>query len=411
MTENMAQSAVLEKFLSMYQSKSTVNTYKYAIKEYFQSLGVSDIDHYFTDHRDYEEDVRTFFTSIINRPPLTINVMLAGTRTFLLENNVELNQLFWKRLRGKVRGSKAQLMDEVPTNSTLKKILIHMSIHGKALFLVLVSSGMRIGECLRLKLSDINETKINIRGEYTKTGNPRVSYISDEAKEYLNEWLKVRQKYLVEASARSVVRPQYIKPFKGKSIEDDRIFPFDANTAHAIWNNALKKSLNGEMQQVGMIKRYLIHPHVLRKFFRSRMATLIPVDIVEALMGHEGYLTDVYRRYSQEDLLNYYKKGEESVLIFSNISEAVAKIKKDVELQNINLQDSVHVVLEENKRLNGQITSLENQVSKMENLMMETLDGIKDLVCSIRTNDEELKRVAADKLEKSHIHASNYLDK
>ena len=31
---------------------------------------------------------------------------------------------------------------------------------------------------------------------------------------------------------------------------------------------------------------------MLRKFFRTRLGAVIPVDVVEALMGHEGYLTE-----------------------------------------------------------------------------------------------------------------------
>ncbi|MEM3629336.1 MAG: hypothetical protein QXW47_06335 [Candidatus Jordarchaeales archaeon] len=55
---------------------------------------------------------------------------------------------------------------------------------------------------------------------------------------------------------------------------------------------------------------------MLRKFFRTRMATVIPVDIVEALMVHEGYLAEVYRQYSFEDLAKYYKQGEHTLLVF-----------------------------------------------------------------------------------------------
>jgi len=34
----------------------------------------------------------------------------------------------------------------------------------------------------------------------------------------------------------------------------------------------------------------------------------IPVDVVEALMGHEGYFTEVYGSYTVEDLARFYKK-------------------------------------------------------------------------------------------------------
>jgi integrase len=89
------------------------------------------------------------------------------------------------------------MLDKVPSNAELRRILSHMDVKGKSLFLVLASSGMRIGEALRLKVEDVDLTsdppKINIRGEYTKTGNPRIAFISFEARESLEEWLKNRE--------------------------------------------------------------------------------------------------------------------------------------------------------------------------------------------------------------------------
>lgn len=127
--------------------------------------------------------------------------MLAAVRTSLTENGVELPQLFWRRLRTRKKGTKALTMDRVPSNVELRRILTHMAIQGKALYLLLASSGMRIGEALKLKLSDLalgeDPAKINIRGEYTKSGNPRLAFLSSEAKEALEEWLKVRPHYIL----------------------------------------------------------------------------------------------------------------------------------------------------------------------------------------------------------------------
>ena len=54
---------------------------------------------------------------------------------------------------------------------------------------------MRIGEALQLELDDLNlnsyPAKIYIRGEYTKSGNPRIAFIFSEAKEAVEEWLKI----------------------------------------------------------------------------------------------------------------------------------------------------------------------------------------------------------------------------
>ncbi|MEM2027605.1 MAG: site-specific integrase [Candidatus Bathyarchaeia archaeon] len=106
---------------------------------------------------------------------------------FLMENDIELPALFWRK------GSRALMLDKVPSNAELRQILNHMDAKGRSLFLVLASSGMRIGEALKLMVEDVDlasePPRINIRGEYTKTGNPRIAFISSEAKETIQEWL------------------------------------------------------------------------------------------------------------------------------------------------------------------------------------------------------------------------------
>jgi hypothetical protein len=85
---------------------------------------------------------------------------------------------------------------------------------------------------------------------------------------------------------KSKQRPQYKGAFKGKSLNDERIFPFEGNTAYVMWIGALKKG--GFLKKDSSTKRHTIHPHVLWKFFRGTMGTVIPVDVTETLMGHEG---------------------------------------------------------------------------------------------------------------------------
>ena len=239
-----------------------------------------------------------------------------------------------------------------------RKILMHMPIHGKALYLTLESSGMRIGEGLQLALGDLeldqDPVKINIRGEYTKTGNPRVAFISREAREAIMEWLKVRGSYLEAAVKKSHMY--------NKSAEDPRLFPFRDNTAYAIWKNALKKA--GFKKRDKYTNRHRIHPHVLRKFFRTKMATLIPVDVVEALMGHEGYLTEVYRRYSVEDLARFYKQGEPALLIFTEAQE-VSKLRAEVEERNRQLQALVNGLTAENLELKSRVAKAEMKILRV----------------------------------------------
>ena len=370
----------IQNFLQMYQSRSTRDAYKWALTSFFETLYGEDGEHieehaetYFKEQRIFEEDIQNFLKHIRDKPPKSVNLMLAAVRIFLVENDVELSDKFWKRLRGRVKGSRALTLDKVPSNVEFRKILTHLPIQGKALYLVLESSGMRIGEALQLKMEDLeldqDPVNIYIKGEYTKTGNSRMAFVSVEAKESLQEWLKVRSEYLSAASGKS--------HFYGKSVKDPRVFPFRDATAYAMWRSALKKTRNGQRDK--STQRYRVHPHVLRKFFRTRLGAVIPVDVVEALMGHEGYLTEVYRRYTVEDLAKFYKQGEHALLVFTEAAE-VGKLRKDIQEQRDVLQRIVNGLTAENLELKSRMSRMElehtdlkkenqEQTQKLENLL------------------------------------------
>ncbi len=312
-----------------------------------------------------------------------MKVKLAAAKMFLLENNVELPQKFWRKLRRRTKGTRALTLDKVPSNVELRKIMMHMPIHGKALYLSLASSGMRIGETLQLKLNYVklneNPAQVSIRGEYTKTGNSRFAFISKEAKEAIVEWLKVRSEYIEAAVKKS-------HKFE-KAIKDERLFPFEASTPYMIWKNALTHAKQDEKDN--STNRFKVHPHVLRKFFRTKMATLIPVDVTEALMGHEGYLTDVYRRYSQEDLAKFYLQGESALLIFTE-AEEVSKLCVEVEERNKQLQTLANGLSTENLELRNRVAKLELENTDLKKRFQTTESKLADLEKLIREKLEEL---------------------
>ena len=365
----------IESFLKMYSSKKTVATYKWALSEYFKSVYGSNENHleeyaerYFEEKRSYEEDIQNFLAKINEKPPKSVRLMIAAVRSFLIENDVELPEKFWRRLMGRVKGTRALTLDEVPSNVELRKITTHMPVHGKALYLILSSSGMRIGEALKLTLEDLDlnqdPVKISIRGEYTKTGNSRIAFISAEAKESIEEWLKVRSQYLDSAIGKS---HRY-----GKKAQDARIFPFESVTAYMVWKGALEKS--GFLKVDKSTNRHTIHPHVLRKFFRTKLGSVIPVDVVEALMGHEGYLTEVYRRYTTEDLAKFYKQGEQVLQVFGVDAEQFTKMKEALREDRDNLQrlvngQSAKLIELENKdqEQSREIKALKEQVQGLGN--------------------------------------------
>jgi len=338
-------------FLSNYQNQNTKRNLRVSITNYFEAMygeaKRKQLDNlaekYFNENRDYEKDVEAFLNHLNGSAPLTIKLKISNVKTFLLENNVELPQKFWRKINRRIKGSRALTLDRIPTSDELKKLLLHMPIQGKATFLTLESSGMRIGELLQSHIDDLylNEepARIQLRGEITKTGNPRHIFFSREAEEALTEWLKVREDYLKSAVGKSHLYD--------KDADDNRIFPFDSSTAYSIWGKALHKSgLNGKDKSTGREK---IHPHTLRKFFRTRLgAAGIPIDVVEALMGHESAL-----------------------LVFTEAQE-VTKLRQEVEERNKSLQTNFI-------KLSTKNLTLENKLARMERENLETKEKLKTL--------------------------------
>ncbi len=90
---------------------------------------------------------------------------------------------------------------------------------------------------------------------------------------------------------------------------------------------------------------------------------------VEALMGHEGYLTEVYRRYSIEDFAKFYEQAEASVAIFMDFGE-MGRLKTEMNTKNTQLKNLVNGLTAENLELKARLAKVELQQTKL-------LEGLK----------------------------------
>jgi integrase len=333
----------ISNFLDNFSSEATKQCYKSALKKYFKTIE-RDPDAYFTkgkgqytaaDLDEYEKDVKKFWQSIMNAPPNTIKGGIASVKVFLSENYVDLPNKVWKDLRKRTKGTRSVIDDFIPTRDDLKKILSHGNAMERAAILTLASSGMRIGELCQIKIEDIDfnnkPVKIDIKREYTKTGNRRVTFVSDECADALNEWLKERQVWLKQACDKINFK-HYTK-----SSNDDRVFPLVTDVLRIKWNRLLKNTGKPFSDMDKSVKiRHALHPHCLRKFFRSNLpGNGMDADIVECLMGHEEYLTRVYAKYTPKDLGDKYLAAMSKVTIFStptdltSVNEEIKELKEE----------------------------------------------------------------------------------
>ncbi|UCE96532.1 MAG: site-specific integrase [Candidatus Bathyarchaeota archaeon] len=361
MTEiNHEYKSSVSEFIGSYDSKNSKTNYKSGLKAFFRyvygesSSDLSSLDkqaaEYFGEDRTHEHDIEGFLKSLKGQAPKTVRLRLTAVRVFFAENGIEFPKAFWRRVNRRLKGNRALTLDIVPSNQQLKKIFMHLPVQGQALYLMQASSGMRIGEALQLELDDIsfterNHVKIEIRN--TKTSEPRHAIASHEAKAAVEEWLKVRGNYLEAAVRKS--------HFHEKSLDDKKLFPFAKTTAYRMWLSAIDKAeLNGRDKMTNWHK---MHPHVLRKFFRTRLGAVIAVDVVEALMGHGGYLTEVYRKYSFDQVEEFYTQGEHALLVFTD-GEELGKLRNELKESKEQLQGLVN-------ELQIKTLKLERTVEKM----------------------------------------------
>jgi integrase len=398
-----AHKSPVDKFLDVFSSQNTKRNYQAALFDYFASTygdpKLAEADQrkawtkqkaieYLSEKREYESDINNFVSYMVKLAPKSSRLKVTATKMFLLENGIELSQLFWKRASKHIKGSRALTIDKVPETIELRKMVSHMPIQGKTLVLMLSSSGMRIGEALGLKLANVQVVgdllRIAIPGPLTKTGNPRVTFASRETKEAFEEWLKVRDQYILSAVGKS--------HFFEKLKIDDRVFPFEVTTAYRTWANALQKT--GLTERDPTTKRRLAHPHVLRKFFRTKLGSVIQSDVVEALMGHEEGLTEVYRKYSEKDMLKMYGEGEHALLLFGEMSGNATQLRAEVNAvyrENFEMRSTFDSLRKENQELKERISRTEQRLTEFDKLKRQTSEELAELKKLIRKPSEEVK--------------------
>ena len=355
-------------FLATYQTPGTRRSYGAAVRAFLDSVSapsartagrghLTPADRaryealavaYLTDDRDRAADIiRSARAWTVT--PQTARMRVAAIAEFLAHHGRDLSERDRKRIRAKLpRGGAVTRRGEL-TPGMLRTVAGHCDERGRALVLVLASSGMRIGEAVRVRLSDLDldasPATIEIRPEFTKTRTGRLVFLSAEAADAARAWLAVRDRYLCAAVERAS------GCVGAKDRGDPRLFPFTVGTAEDAWARVLAKAGLAERDER---TRRLVRPlHSLRAFFRSQLALGCPVDIVEVLMGHEGYLTDAYRRYPRQQIADAYRAAEEHVTVLvpaeyralrSQVADrlqAHGEILESVVRENVQLKDRV----------------------------------------------------------------------
>ncbi|MCK9591940.1 MAG: site-specific integrase [Methanoregula sp.] len=341
------------------------------------------VDKYLKEKRNYSEDMAGFVVSLQSRPPLSARQTFTFAKEFFNHYDKELPAKDLKFIRHKLPKGNARTIEKDMDIDTVRTILQHLDAKGRALILLLASSGMRINEALTVTLDDIDlkakPACITIRGETSKNGDNRISFITPEATHAINEWLKVRPEYIRTSANRN---NGLVKSGKGhsKTGEDDgRLFPFSDQTASALWDNALIKA--ELLTRDKGTNRKQLHYHQLRKFFISQLSLIVSKEIAEMLAGHAGYLTGSYRRYTKKQLIEEYLKGEHLLTIQApkELQEMESEFKAKMQTHSEIIENLVRKNIALEQQMAKKDEEFEQQILKLQDDMQELFE-MKDFV-------------------------------
>ena len=195
--ENLPGTPYLEQYLRhMHWRDLTFNTLRTAFFSpqgfltFLKNQGKTDLPSLV--HNDLEAFVE--FEQDRGLKPLSVESNLRQVKTFLrylVEGKVLSSEVFSRRISLKVPKALPRAIDPLDVKRLLAGV---QKVRDRAMILVLLRTGMRIGELLRLRVSDVYlpERKIHlVVGEKNRTG--RVVYLSVDACQALQEWIQRRE--------------------------------------------------------------------------------------------------------------------------------------------------------------------------------------------------------------------------
>ena len=375
----------VEEFVSQYSSENTKRTYRIFLKRFFRTrypdLDINEASIQYLDSGiDFKADMVKFRDSVANLAPKTRLSTLTVLFRFLEENEIDFPKSFKRNLIGKETESVSE--EHIPNPTEIERIMHYLPIIGQGIVMVLSSSGMRPGECLQIKLADLDLDKdpprINLPSSITKTKKKRLTFISQEAKAVLLEWLTFRETHQEITMRRA-----------GKRIQSERVFPITQNSFLKLWGRALRNAQMG--QQDKRTHRHNFHPHNLRKFFKTYSSFQNP-EVGECLMGHLSGVRNVYGRYqdAESELEKAYKEVEPRISIFQH-SKFVSELKQTVEKQSSDIDTLVKNTAIKNAKLENALDEQEKKHTDELNKVWAVVGKLSEIV-----SDPEMARKVSE---------------
>lgn len=265
------------------------------------------------------------------RDPTTISTYFIYVKAWLKFNDVELLDdkikdavRFPRKTRERVRGVDRDM---------IFKMYERASPWYRALIVFLSCTGMRIGEALNMRMSWIDfesdPVKITIPGQYTKTGQERITFLTPEAARHIQE-----------------------------ISEGDVIFN---KSYQSVWVALDKLRKDCGFAERGINGQFHFRIHKLRGFAENKIARAVDSEYAHTILGHT------------KDLISYNQGGTSDLEYAEDFKKAIPALTISVN----------HKLLDENERLKDQTNTIK-EIKRQQEMLTSFLSAHPQLAAQFK---------------------------
>lgn len=229
----------------------------------------------------------------------TVNNRIAPILYFLDNNDIELN----RRVIRRYYPSDESTHDDRPySREEIQQVLSVCDLRGKAIILLLASSGERIGALHTMQIGDLtpvnfqhwNLYKVQV---YARTRDKYYTFCTPECYNTIQEYLNFRKRYGEELKDKS---PLFRKQF-------NKLDPFTINAPKFLTESSTMNILDEALKKSGIKTSEAMRSHAFRKGFMSTCEQRGMKSInVKMLLGHDIGVSGHYYRPAESDILEDY---------------------------------------------------------------------------------------------------------
>ncbi len=243
-------------------SQQTINMYTFYNKKFLDFINKP-------EEQITQEDIKLFLAEYTVKSPATLSLIKSALKFYYEEIlNKELNKLKTPKLQKK--------LPVVLTKDEIKE-LINSTTHPKSKLIVelLYSTGLRLSECINLKVTDLDQKEKTGWVRKGKGSKDRLFILSDRLVEHLQTYLQ--------------------------NLDKNEIYLFPGRTGK-LAQRTVQKIIENTTRKANIQKK--VSPHTLRHSFATHLLEAgTNIRVIQELLGHSNLqTTQIYTKVSTEEL-------------------------------------------------------------------------------------------------------------